>query len=234
MVRPGLVRHAAFPFDLLLECLVGLPSVDFDRDPLVTPTFRQRSLMSWYLFAKTSFRSFISRDLVCAEMIHEGVNGSRDNYISPLSIARLSLRAYNFALGNLLKEGQTMSMHHHHHHTTNHLQHHHHFSHHMSSPSSMEKPTMANRGQWLAVSVLTSLLIIGAAIAFIVVTFTVFPQHNAFPSFLYVPFTIVASLMIVIAIVSLVREIRIYKKIPSQSEGEPKEEDVEDDRFDEE
>ncbi len=34
MVRPRLVRHAAFPFDLLLERLAGLPSVDFDRDPL--------------------------------------------------------------------------------------------------------------------------------------------------------------------------------------------------------
>ena len=121
-----------------------------------------------------------------------------------------------------------MSMHHHHHHTTNHLHHHHHFSHHSSSPSSMGKPTMANRGQWLAVSILTSSLIVAAAIAFIVVTFTVFLQHSGFPSFLCVPFTIVASLMIVIAIVSLVREIRIYKKIPSQSEGE------EDDRFDEE
>ena len=87
---------------------------------------------------------------------------------------------------------------------------------------------MANRGQWLAVSILTSSLIVAAAIAFIVVTFTVFLQHSGFPSFLCVPFTIVASLMIVIAIVSLVREIRIYKKIPSQSEGE------EDDRFDEE
>ena len=125
-----------------------------------------------------------------------------------------------------------MSMHHHHHHhTTNHLHHHHHFSHHSSSPSSMGKPTMANRGPWLAVSVLTSLLIIGAAVAFIVVTFTVFLQHSGFPSFLCVPFTIVPSLMIVIAIVSLVREIHIYKKIPSQSEGNPKEED---DRFDEE
>ena len=128
-----------------------------------------------------------------------------------------------------------MSMHHHHHHhTTNHLHHHHHFSHHSSSPSSMGKPTMANRGPWLAVCILTSLLIIGAAVAFIVVTFTVFPQHSGFPPFLYVPFTLVASLMIVIAIVSLIREIRIYKKIPSQSEGEPKEESEEDDRFDEE
>ena len=111
-----------------------------------------------------------------------------------------------------------MSMHHHHH-TTSHLHHHHHFSHHMSSPSSMEKPTMANRGQWLAVSILTSSLIVAAAIAFIVVTFTVFPQHSGFPPFLYVPFALVPSLMIVIAIVSLVRAIRIYKKIPSQSEG---------------
>ena len=31
MVRPRLVRHAALPFDLLLERLVCLPSVDFDR-----------------------------------------------------------------------------------------------------------------------------------------------------------------------------------------------------------
>ena len=93
---------------------------------------------------------------------------------------------------------------------------------------------MANRGQWLAVCILTSSLIVAAAIAFIVVTFTVFPRHSGFPSFLYVPFTLVASLMIVIAIVSLVREIHIYKKIPSQSEGEPKEESEEDDRFDEE
>ena len=122
-----------------------------------------------------------------------------------------------------------MSMHHHH--TTNHLHHHHHFSHHMSSPSSMEKPTMANRGPWLAVCILTSSLIVAGAIAFIVVTFAVFLQHSGFPSFLCVPFTIVPSLMIVIAIVSLVREIHIYKKIPSQSEGEPKEEV---DRFDEE
>ena len=93
---------------------------------------------------------------------------------------------------------------------------------------------MANRGQWLAVGILTSSLIVAAAIAFIVVTFTVFRQHSGFPPFLYVPFTIVPSLMILIAIVSLVREIRIYKKIPSQSEGEPKEEGEEDDRFDEE
>ncbi len=122
---------------------------------------------------------------------------------------------------------------HHHHHTTNHLQHHHHFSHHMSSPSSMGKPTMANRGQWLAVSVLTSLLIIGAAVAFIVV-FNVLANQNGFPRLMLIPFTIVSSLMIVIAIVSLVRAIRIYMKVPAQSEGEPKEEDVEDDRFDEE
>ena len=127
-----------------------------------------------------------------------------------------------------------MSMHHHHHHTTNHLHHHHHFSHHSSSPFSMGTPTMANRGPWLAVCILTSSLIVAAAIAFIVVTFTVFLQHSGFPSFLCVPFTIVPSLMIVIAIVSLIREIRIYKKIPSQSEGEPKEESEEDDRFDEE
>ena len=128
-----------------------------------------------------------------------------------------------------------MSMHHHHHHhTINHLHHHHHFSHHMSSPSSMGKPTMANREPWLAVSILTSSLIVAAAIAFIVVTFTVFPQHSGFPPFLYVPFTLVPSLMIIIAIVSLVRAIRIYKKIPSQSEGEPKEEGEEDNRFDEE
>ena len=137
----------------------------------------------------------------------------------PSSIARLSLRSYTFALGNLLKEGLTMSMHHHH------------FSHQRSSPSSMGKPTMANRRQWLAVSILTSSLIVAATIAFIVVTFTVFPQHSAFPSFLYVPFTLVPSLMIVIAIVSLVREACIYKKTPFQSEGEPKEEG---DRFDEE
>ena len=93
---------------------------------------------------------------------------------------------------------------------------------------------MANRGPWLAVSVLTSSLIVAAAIAFIVVTFTVFPQHSGFPPFLYVPFALVPSLMIVIVIVSLVRAIRIYKKIPFQSEGEPKEEGEEDDRFDEE
>ncbi|MBQ7243080.1 MAG: hypothetical protein IJS52_02630 [Bacilli bacterium] len=128
-----------------------------------------------------------------------------------------------------------MSMHHHHHHhTTSHLHHHHHFSHHRSSSSSMGKPTMVNRGPWLAVSILTSSLIVAAAIAFIVVTFTVLPQHSGFPAFLYVPFTLVPSLMIVIAIVSLVRAIRIYKKIPSQSEGESKEEGKEDDRFDEE
>ena len=153
----------------------------------------------------------------------------------PLSIARLSLRAYTFALGNLLKEAQTMSMHHHHHHTPNHLHHHHHFSHHSSSlSSSTANLTTANRGKWLAVSILTSSLIVAAAIAFIVVTFTVFPQQSRFPSFLYVPFTLVPTLMIVIAIVWLVRAIRIYKKIPSQSEGEPKEEVEEDDRFDEE
>ena len=93
---------------------------------------------------------------------------------------------------------------------------------------------MVNRGPWLAVSILTSSLIVAAAIAFIVVTFTVLPQHSGFPAFLYVPFTLVPSLMIVIAIVSLVRAIRIYKKIPSQSEGESKEEGKEDDRFDEE
>ena len=128
-----------------------------------------------------------------------------------------------------------MSMHHHHHHhTTNHLHHHHHFSHHRSSPSSMGKPTMANRGAWLAVSVLTSLLIIGAAVAFIVVAFNVLANQSGFPRPMLIPFTIVPSLMIVIAIVSLVRAIRIYKKIPAQSEGEPKEEDEEDDRFDEE
>ena len=82
---------------------------------------------------------------------------------------------------------------------------------------------MANRGPWLAVSVLTSLLIVAAAIAFIVVTFTVFPQHSGFPPFLYVPFTLVSSLMIVIAIVSLVRAIRIYKKAPAQSDEKPTE-----------
>ena len=93
---------------------------------------------------------------------------------------------------------------------------------------------MANRGPWLAVSILTSSLIVAAAIAFIVVTFTVFPQHSGFPPFLYVPFTLVSSLMVVIAIVSLVRTIRIYRKVPAQSEVEPKEEGEEDDRFDEE
>jgi hypothetical protein len=92
---------------------------------------------------------------------------------------------------------------------------------------------MANRGQWLAVSVLTSLLIIGAAVAFIVV-FNMLANQSGFPRPVLIPLTIVPSLMIVIAIVSLVREIRIYKKIPSQSEGEPKEKSEEDDRFDEE
>jgi hypothetical protein len=126
-----------------------------------------------------------------------------------------------------------MGMHHHHHHTTNHLHHHHHFSHHRSSPSSMGKPTMANRGQWLAVCILTSSLIVAAAIAFIVV-FNVLAAQSGFPRPVLIPLTIVPSLMIVIAIVSLVREIRIYKKIPSQSEGEPKEEGEEDNRIDEE
>lgn len=126
-----------------------------------------------------------------------------------------------------------MSMHHHHHHTTNHMHHHHHFSHHRSSPSSMEKPTMANRGQWLAVNVLTSLLIIGAAVAFIVV-FIVLANQSGFPRPVLIPLTIVPSLMIIIAIVSLVRAIRIYRKVPTQSEGEPKEEDEEDNRFGEE
>ena len=126
-----------------------------------------------------------------------------------------------------------MSMHHHHHHTTSHLHHHHHFSHHRSSPSSMGKPTMANRGPWLAVSILTSSLIVAAAVAFIVV-FNVLANQSGFPHPLLIPLTIVPSLMVVIAIVSLVRAIRIYKQIPSQSEGEPKEEGEEDDRFDEE
>ena len=91
---------------------------------------------------------------------------------------------------------------------------------------------MANRGPWLAVSILTSSLIVAAAIAFIVV-FNVLANRSGFPRPVLIPLTIVPSLMIVIAIVSLVRAIRIYKKIPSQSEGEPKEEGEEDDRFDE-
>ena len=92
---------------------------------------------------------------------------------------------------------------------------------------------MANRGPRLAVSVLTSLLIIGAAVAFIVV-FNVLANQNGFPRPVLIPLTIVPSLMILIAIVSLVREIRIYNKIPSQNEGEPKEAGEEDDRLDEE
>ena len=131
-----------------------------------------------------------------------------------------------------------MAMHHHHHHHYASTHRHRHYAtfHHHSSTSlnATTHPTTANRGKWLAISILTSSLIVAAAIAFIIVTFTVFPQQSRFPVFLYIPFTIVPALMIVIAIVSLVRAIRIYKKIPSQNEGEPKEEGEEDDRFDEE
>ena len=111
-------------------------------------------------------------------------------------------------------------MHHHHHYTGVHSSfHHHHHAHHFSSSTaSTTNITMANRGAFLAMSIVVSVLITLGATGFLVLTFTLFASFNAFPKFFFVPFAIIASLMIVIAIVSLVRAIHVYRKAPAEVE----------------
>lgn len=77
---------------------------------------------------------------------------------------------------------------------------------------------MANRGAFLAMSIVVSVLITLGATGFLVLTFTLFASFNAFPKFLLVPFAIIASLMIVMAIVSLIRAIHLYQKAPAEVE----------------
>ena len=111
-------------------------------------------------------------------------------------------------------------MHHHHHYTGVHSSfHHHHHAHHFSSSTaSTTNITMANRGAFLAMSIVVSVLITLGATGFLVLTFTLFASRNAFPKFFLVPFAIIASLMIVVAIVSLIRAIHVYRKAPAEVE----------------
>ena len=77
---------------------------------------------------------------------------------------------------------------------------------------------MANRGAFLAMSIVVSVLITLGATGFLVLAFTLFASFTAFPKFLLVPFATIASLMIVVAIVSLIRAIHLYRKAPAEVE----------------
>ena len=127
-----------------------------------------------------------------------------------------------------------MATHHYHHHYASTHHHHHHFTSTRHPSSTHSAPlTKENRGKFLAVNIFSSILIISAATAFLVLAYTQFAAYNGFPKFLIIPFTIVPVLMMVIALVSLIRGIVIYRKAGSM-QNEESHVDEEGDSFDSE
>ena len=115
-----------------------------------------------------------------------------------------------------------MTHHHHHHHS--HLpnahfhdhQRRHRFHHLSSSQTDASDISSTHRARFLGVSIFTSSVIVLAAVAFMAI---------AFVQFLIIPFVAVPTLMIVIAVVALVRAVRLYKTIQSNDIAAPSEEE---------
>lgn len=122
--------------------------------------------------------------------------------------------------------------HHHHHHYRHHPHAHfhdhqrrHRFHHLSSSQTDASGISSTHRARFLGVSIFTSSVIVLAAVAFMAIAFVQFFTNASFPKFLIIPFVAVPALMIVIAVVALVRTVRLYKTIQSNDIAEPSEEE---------
>jgi|GEM_PF-5197298 len=108
--------------------------------------------------------------------------------------------------------------------------HHHHWAFRQSlNVSSTDKPTSAkDRKKALVVYALAGSFVVAFAVTFIIVAITVVAPQTGFPKGFLIPMILVPSLMIVLVVTGLIRVLKVYKQIPSETdeqEESPKEEE---------
>lgn len=113
-------------------------------------------------------------------------------------------------------------MNHHHHHYASFHAHHRRHQQHIHAGSSLDTGGVnsGNRGRFLGSAIAINSVAITFGIAFMVFAIFMFTRQNEFPVFFLIPFIAIPTVMIVFAIISMVRAVRLYKKILPEGQGE--------------
>lgn len=116
--------------------------------------------------------------------------------------------------------------HHHHHYASFHAHHRRHQQHiHVGSSLDTGDVNSGNRGRFLGSAIAINSVIIAFGIAFMVLAIFMFTRQSEFPVFFLILFIVIPTVMIVFAIISMVRAVRLYKKVLPGGHGETIEEE---------